>query len=149
MRKDTVCTDSGCGSCRERSCHSLKLKVWKEPSLRLSTTWAWPWNNSVSARRAVQILTACQRRLSTSTCWLSTELISDPTRAKLHKPRLPVNALGGFRRKEALTSSFLSKEPPYAGCHAFACWSSFVHEQDGKHEGEEKKGTASYPRNAA
>ena len=26
----------------EKSCHSLKLKVWKEPSLRLSTAWAWP-----------------------------------------------------------------------------------------------------------
>src|ERR1039458_5064145 len=101
MRKDTVRTDSGCGSCRERSCHSLKLKVWKEPSLRLSTTWAWPWNNSVSARRAVQILTACQRRLSTSTCWLSTELISDPTRAKLHKTLPSVNGLGGVKPSAA------------------------------------------------
>src|ERR1039458_4563414 len=166
MRKDTVRTDSGCGSCRERSCHSLKLKVWKEPSLRLSTTWAWPWNNSVSARRAVQMWTACQGGLSTSTCWLSTELISDPTRAKLHKPLLPVNALGRFKpapgRRDLVALHRAHRGPGEAGNPsadselfqgALNCWRllprNFDYEPDGKDEGESKRGTASYPRNAA
>src|SRR5437867_8791719 len=92
MRNETVRTDSACGSCCDKSCHSLKFKVWNEPSLRLSTAWAWPMNNSDSARRAVQMFTACQSRLSTSTCWLSTELISVTDWAKLPKIGLPVNA---------------------------------------------------------
>jgi hypothetical protein len=41
-----------------------------------NTTWACPSKSSVRARRAVQTLTACHNRFSTSTCWLRKELIT-------------------------------------------------------------------------
>ena len=62
---------SGPGSRSEKSAHSLKLKVSKLPSW-LWTTCALPSNNMDSARRAEQILTACQSRLSTKTGCSST-----------------------------------------------------------------------------
>src|SRR5687767_3517446 len=75
MRNEIVLMLSGCSSSCEIPCHWEKSNVRKEPSSIDSTACAWPWKSKVSARRAVQTLTACQRRLSTSTCWFSSELI--------------------------------------------------------------------------
>ena len=43
------------------------------------------------ARRAVQMLTACQRRFSTKTCWLSMLVIPCPTAGKIRKTQWSVN----------------------------------------------------------
>src|SRR3989304_5075364 len=92
IRNDTVRTNSLFGSGPEKCCHSEKLNVWNEPSVRLSTTWACPWNSKVSARRAEQTFTACHRRLSTSTCWLSIVTIRmRQLGPKLHKRSYRVN----------------------------------------------------------
>jgi hypothetical protein len=53
-----------------------EIKSLKEPSAPLRTTWARPSNRSVRALFAVQIFTACQRRLSTSTCWFNELMLS-------------------------------------------------------------------------
>ena len=74
---DTVRMLSGCGSCCEKLCHCQKSKVRKSPS-SFHTTWAWPSNSRVNARRTVHTLTACQRRFNTSTCWFKYELIEPP-----------------------------------------------------------------------
>ena len=54
------------------------------------TTWAWPWKSSVSARRAVQTLTACQSRFNTKTCWFNADFMA--RRRETSKTDPPVNA---------------------------------------------------------
>src|SRR6185369_6368226 len=76
MRKEMALMESSYGPLAETSRHSSKLKVQNEPSEFSVTTCAWPWKRRVSARRAVQTLTACQSRFRTKTCWLSADFMT-------------------------------------------------------------------------